>query len=83
MVAVCNVICCLRSAFPVAGYVNMNQLAHMAMQHQQELSQKKEQTESSDEKTDDEESVVQKFSSASAEQLRASKVGCFVSFLAL
>lgn len=62
-------------AFPVAGYVNMNQLAHMAMQHQQELSQKKEQQESSDEKTDDDE-VTLKYSSSSssAEQRKNSRV---------
>lgn len=59
-------------AFPVAGYVNMNQLAHMALQHQQELSQKKEQQESSDEKTDDDE-VTLKYSSSSAEQRKPSR----------
>lgn len=68
--------CCRCSAIPVAGYVNMNQLAHMALQHQQELSQKKDLTESSDEKTDDGENVDQKFSLSSAEQNQASKVGC-------
>lgn len=61
-------------AIPVAGYVNMNQLAHLALQHQQELSQKKEPTESSDEKTDDDENVNQTFSLSSAKQNQASKV---------